>query len=213
MSILDEDDRAEVSELLEDMDESIDVHVFTQDDCEYCEETVALVEDVADLSGAVEMAVHDMDDPLAAELGADHYDGGPVTVITRDDIDGVRYFGIPSGQEFSSFLQDMITVSTGEPDIDDSVLEEVAEIDEPVDITVFVTPTCPHCPGAVQTAHNFAVVNENVTANAVESQEFMELSQEFGVRGVPQINVNGTDGEFTGALPPQQFLQQVKQAL
>ena len=213
MSILDDDDRAEVSELLEDMDEPIDVHVFTQDDCEYCEETVALIEDVADLTDEIEMAVHDMDDPLAAELGADHYDGGPVTVITRDDIDGVRYFGIPSGQEFSAFLQDMISVSTGEPDIDESVLEEVAEIDEPVDITVFVTPTCPHCPGAVQTAHNFAVVNENITANAVESQEFMELSQEFGVRGVPQINVNGSDGEFTGAQPPQQFLEQVKQAL
>lgn len=213
MSILDDDDRAEVSELLADMDEQIDVHVFTQDDCEYCEETVALVEDVADLSDAIEVAVHDMDDPLASELGADNYEGGPVTVLTREDIDGIRYFGIPSGQEFSAFLQDMITVSTGEPDIDESVLEEVAEIDEPVEITVFVTPTCPHCPGAVRTAHNFAVVNENVEANAVESQEFMEVSQEFGVRGVPQINVNGTDGEFTGALPPQQFLQQVKQAL
>jgi len=89
----------------------------------------------------------------------------------------------------------------------------LAGIDEPVEITVFVTPTCPHCPRAVQTAHSLAIENEHVEANSVESQEFMELSQEFGVRGVPQINVNGTDGEFTGALPPHQFVQQVKQAL
>jgi protein-disulfide isomerase len=41
----------------------------------------------------------------------------------------------------------------------------------------------------------------------------MELSQDFGVRGVPQVNINDEAGEFTGAQPPQQFLEQVKAAL
>ena len=213
MSILDEDDKAEVTQVLEDLADPITVHVFTEDDCQYCDETVALLEDVESLADEVEMEIHDMDDPLAAELGADLYDGGPVTVITREDVTGVRYFGIPSGQEFSAFLQDTIAVSTGDTGLDEGVREELASIDEPVEITVFVTPTCPHCPRAVQTAHSLAIENEHVTANSVESQEFMELSQEFGVRGVPQINVNGKDGEFTGALPPQQFIQQVKEAL
>lgn len=213
MSILDDSDREEVREVLEDMADSIDVHVFTDEECQYCEETVALVGDVMEMTDAAEMAVHDMDDPLAAELGADVYDGGPVTVLTRDTISGVRFFGIPSGQEFSAFLQSMIAVSTGETGLDESMVEEIASIDQPVELTVFVTPTCPHCPGAVQTAHNLAVENEHIEANSVESQEFMDVSQEFGVRGVPQINVNGKEGEFTGALPPQQFLQQVKEAL
>ncbi|QGN08081.1 glutaredoxin [Halorhabdus sp. CBA1104] len=213
MAILDEDDKSDVKEVLEDLADPIDVHVFTDDDCQYCDEAVSLIEDVESLAEEIDLAVHEMDDPLAGELGADQYDGGPVTVITREDISGVRYFGIPSGQEFSSFLQDLVAVSTGETGLDESVREELTAIDEPVEITVFVTPTCPHCPRAVQTAHSLAIENEHVEANSVESQEFMELSQEFGVRGVPQINVNGTDGEFTGALPPQQFLQQVKQAL
>ena len=213
MSILDDDDRAEVQGVLEDLTDPIEVHVFTEDDCQYCDETVALVEDIESLTDKITVETHEMDDPLAEELGADFYDGGPVTVITREDIRGVRYFGIPSGQEFASFLQDLISVSTGETDLSESIKAELAEIDEPVDITVFVTPTCPHCPRAVETAHNFAIENEHIESNMVEAQEFMELSQEYGVRGVPQINVNGTDGEFTGALPPQQFVQQVKEAL
>ncbi|WP_136690094.1 protein disulfide oxidoreductase [Halorhabdus amylolytica] len=213
MSILDEDDRAEVSEMLSDMNEPIDVHVFTEEDCQYCEETVELLADVNSLTDRSDLHVHDMDESVAAEMGADRYDGGPVTVITREDVSGVRYFGIPSGQEFSSFLGDMLAVSTGETQLDESVRTELEEIDDPVEITVFVTPTCPHCPRAVQTAHSLAIENEHVEANSVESQEFMELSEEFGVRGVPQINVNGTDGEFTGALPPAQFVQQIKQAL
>ncbi|MFB6075430.1 MAG: thioredoxin family protein [Haloarculaceae archaeon] len=213
MSILDEDDKAEVRELLGELGDPIELHVFTEDDCQYCDETVTLLEEVASLADEIETAVHDMDDPLAAELGADRYDGGPVTVITREAITGVRYFGIPSGQEFGSFLQDAIAVSTGETGLSEGVRAELAAIDEPVELTVFVTPTCPHCPRAVQTAHSLAIENEHVTANSVESQEFMELSREYGVRGVPQINVNGKDGEFTGALPPQQFVQQIKQAL
>lgn len=213
MSILDEDDKAEIETQLEDLSEPIDVHVFTEDDCQYCDETVRLLEDVQSVAPELTIQVHDMDDSLAAEMGADRYDGAPVTVITREDITGVRYFGIPSGQEFSAFLEDLIAVSTGETDLDESVREELAAIDEPVEITVFVTTTCPHCPRAVQTAHSLAIENEYIEANSIESQEFMELSQEFGVRGVPQINVNGTDGEFTGALPPQQFVQQIKAAL
>ena len=213
MSILDEDDKDEVSSMLANLEAPIDVHVFTEDDCQYCDETVELLEDVDSLSDQTNLHIKDMDDPLATELGADRYDGGPVTVITREGVSGVRYFGIPSGQEFSSFLQDMLAVSTGETELDEATREELATIDDPVEITVFVTPTCPHCPRAVQTAHSLAIENDHVEANSVESQEFMELSQEFGVRGVPQINVNGTDGEFTGALPPQQFVQQVKQAL
>jgi protein-disulfide isomerase len=47
----------------------------------------------------------------------------------------------------------------------------------------------------------------------IEAQEFMDVSQQFGVRGVPQVNINEEAGEFTGAQPPRQFLDQVKQAL
>ena len=58
-----------------------------------------------------------------------------------------------------------------------------------------------------------AIENELIEADAIESQEFMELSQEYGVRGVPQTNVNDDAGQFTGGLPPQQFLDEVLDAL
>jgi glutaredoxin-like protein len=213
MSILDDDDKAEVEQILTDMDESIRMHVFTDDACQYCDETVELLGEVRDQTDKIDLQVHDMDDPLAEELGADKYDGGPATVIERDGVSGVRYFGIPSGQEFSSVLQDAIAVSTGETGLDDSIRQELDAIDEPVELKVFVTPTCPHCPGAVRTAHNFAIENEHIEADMIESQEFMELSQRFGVRGVPQINVNGQDGQFTGNRPPQQFLEEIKDTI
>lgn len=214
MSVLSADDRSQVNELLSSLEETVTVHVFTEDNCQYCEETLDLYEDVEGESDDVDIETHDMDDPLAEELGATKYDGAPVTVITRDGVTGVRYFGIPSGQEFSAFLQGLIAVAQGPgaTELPDDVREKVQNIDQPVNIKVFVTPTCPHCPRAVQVAHQMAIENDQITADGIESQEFMELSQEYGVRGVPQINVND-DGQFTGGLPPEQFVDEVLSAL
>jgi hypothetical protein len=39
--------------------------------------------------------------------------------------------------------------SAGTNDIPDDLRAKIVAIDKPVDIKVFVTPTCPYCPGTV----------------------------------------------------------------
>ena len=213
MAILSDENRDDVREVFEDMDREVTAHVFTDGDCEYCDETVELNEELEGLTDFYTVEVHEMDSEAAEEWNATKYDQAPVTILTDGEIRGVRYFGIPSGQEFGAYVRDIVAVSTGESGLDENLKAELAEIDEEVNIKVFVTLTCPHCPQAVETAHKFAIENPNITSEMVEAQEFMELSQDFGVRGVPQVNINDEAGEFTGAQPPQQFLEQVKAAL
>ncbi|MFQ3293509.1 MAG: glutaredoxin-like protein [Halobacteriales archaeon] len=213
MAFISEDDRPDVKEQLDGIEEPVTIHLFTEDDCQYCDETIELNRELAALHEDLTLEQHDLRGETAEKWNADKYDGGPVAILSRDGNSNVRYFGIPSGHEFPSYLEDIVEVSTGETTLDEDLVSELEEIDEEVDITVFVTPTCPHCPRAVRTAHSFAMANDNITGEMVESQEFMELSQEFGVRSVPQINVNGEAQQFTGALPPEQFLEQVKSAL
>jgi glutaredoxin-like protein len=212
MSLLSDDDRTEVKKILDELEDEVTIKLFT-DDCETCDQTIELNEELEGLSEKISVESYDLDSPEAEEYDADRHGAGPVAILVSRDVSGVQYFGIPSGQEFSSYLQDLIAVSTGETDLDPDLREQVRAIDEPVNIKVFVTPTCPHCPRAVMTAHQFAIENPNITAEMVEAQEFMELSQEFGVRGVPQVNINDHDGQFTGAQPPQQFFQEVQNAL
>ncbi|MEF8781298.1 MAG: thioredoxin family protein [Haloferacaceae archaeon] len=212
MSLLTDENKRQIGELLERMQDPVTIHVFT-DDCETCEESLSFNREMAGTSDLLLVEEHDLDGEAAEEYGAAKYDHGPVQVLEGDGVSGVKYFGIPTGQEINSYISDIVEISTGDPELPDDVVEAIREIDEPVELTVFVTPTCPHCPGAVQTAHRFAMLNENVTGEMVQSQEFMEVAQEYGVRGVPQINVNGRDGEFKGNLPPQQFLSEVQSAL
>jgi thioredoxin-like negative regulator of GroEL len=57
----------------------------------------------------------------------------------------------------------------------------------------------------VSLANRLAMASPHVRALTVEANEFPELSQRFGVQGVPRTVVNRA-GAFVGALPEQQFV-------
>lgn len=57
-----------------------------------------------------------------------------------------------------------------------------------------------------------AVESERVTADVIEATEFPDLARRYGVRGVPKIVINETT-EFVGALPEEQYVDQVRSAV
>jgi thioredoxin-like negative regulator of GroEL len=58
----------------------------------------------------------------------------------------------------------------------------------------------------VSLANRMAMASDRVRALTVEANEFPELSQRFGVQGVPRTVVNRS-GAFVGALPEAQFVE------
>ena len=120
-------------------------------------------------------------------------------------------YGIPSGYEFGSLIEDMKNVSNGEVEVSSKAMEIINKIDKPVSIKVYVTPTCPYCPKAVGTAHKFAILNKNITGEMIESMEFEQEAEEVGVSSVPHIVING-EVQFVGAYPDDQFAEYVMEA-
>jgi glutaredoxin len=78
---------------------------------------------------------------------------------------------------------------------------------------VFVTPTCPYCPQAVVLAHRMALESPMVQAEMVEAMEFPELSDRYGVSGVPHTTINAGAGNVIGAAPENHLLQEIQRAL
>jgi glutaredoxin-like protein len=145
----------------------------------------------------------------AREYGVTHI---PAVVILRDTSDTrMRFFGAPSGYEFMSLVE-AITLAGG----DDSGLTETSKkliaehVSAALEIQVFVTPTCPHCPRAVTLAHRMAVEHPQIRATCVEATEFMDLTRQYNVTGVPKTIVNGTI-EILGAVPEDAFVRAVLQ--
>ena len=134
----------------------------------------------------------------------------PTIVLLKGDQDTrIRFLGAPAGYEFMSLIEAVILAGTSDSGLTPDSRALVAEhVTEPLNIQVFVTPTCPHCPRAVTLAHRLAVESPLITASCVEATEFMDLSRKFRVTGVPKTIVNGTI-EILGALPEDQFVRTV----
>ena len=121
--------------------------------------------------------------------------------------------GLPSGHEFSTLLSSLVMVSTGDHKLPAEVVDYLKDIKDPLDLKVFITPTCPYCPSAVFLAHRMAMISQNITGAMVESMEFPELSQKFGVSGVPHTIINDQQGGFVGAHPELSALTEIKKVL
>jgi len=212
--ISDEDKKYLKDEFEKKLSNDVNIVVFKVDDksrCPYCKETVQIMDEVSALSDKISLEVYDADTDKdkVEEFKVDKF---PATIIMGEKDHGARYYGIPSGYEFSSVIEDIMEVSEGHAKLQPATLKKLALIDKPVRIQVFVTPSCPYCPRAVRTAHQFAFVNEYITGDMIEATEFPELSEKYGVMSVPKIVINDKV-EFVGAYPEPNYVAEVLKAV
>ncbi len=202
-------------EFEEKLDKEVKILFFKGEPCEYCKEIGEIVNTVAELSsGKVKVEEYDFD--KEKELVEKYkLEMQPALVMISEHFPkgNIRFYGIPSGYEFATLIEDILMLSTGKVDLPEDIKEEVKKIDKPVKMQIFITPTCPYCPRAVLVAHQFAALNENITSDMVEAIEFPEISDKYQVSAVPKNVINDGKVMFEGAAPPQYFLQKVKEAL
>jgi len=215
---LNEDITTQVKEVLGQLQEPVEVLFFgTKQDCDFCAETLQLVEEVVDLSDKLGLMVYDLEenDVLAKQYKVDKTPGLVIAGMDGEQVldYGVRLAGIPSGHEFSSLIQDLILVSGRDSGLNPQTREFLGELEKPVLLQVFITPTCGYCPGAVVLAHQMAMESPMVEAEMVEATEFPELSQRFGVSGVPHTIINEGAGTVVGALPEENLLAEIIRAV
>lgn len=190
--------------------------MFTQSiECQFCAETRQIVEEIAGLSDDVTAEIFNfVTDKAVAELY--NIDKIPAIAVVRvedgEDRDyGIRFYGIPSGYEFTSVVEDIFDVSKGESGLQPRSKEAVAGLTEPVHFQVFVTPTCPYCPQAVRLAHRFAIESDLITADMVEAVEFPHLANKYSVYGVPRTVIGETVHQ-EGAVPEPLLLAKLLEA-
>ncbi len=207
------DDAEKVKEILSKLPRKVKIAYFTQElECQFCRETHQLMKELQELSeGNIELNVYNF---ITDKEQVEKYkiDKIPAIALKAGDKDyGIRYYGIPSGYEFSSILEDIQEVAKGEPSVSQDTAKKIQKITQPLRLQVFVTPTCPYCPGVVLMAHKLAMLNDNITADMVEATEFPHLAMKYHVQGVPRT-VIGEEHAIEGALPEPHFVEKVLDA-
>ena len=211
---LDDQIKAELSKQLSVLTKNVKLIMFTQElECQYCRETKQILTELSEVSDKISLEVKNFinDKTDAEKLGVDKI---PATVVVDENGKdyGIKFYGIPSGYEFASLLEDIKLLGTGITGFDPQTENEIKNLDSDVHMQVFVTPTCPYCPQAVITAHKFAYLNDRVKSDMIESTEFPHLSNKYNVRGVPRTVIN-ENTFIEGAAPEQMVFDKVKEAL
>ncbi len=187
------------------------------EDCEYCPQIEQLLTEVAGRSSLISLEVHDFksDSRLAATY---RIEKAPGFILAGEEggkaVDyGIRFYGIPSGHEFTTLINDILFVSQRDSGLSDATKAYLAGLKKPLHLEVFVTPTCPYCPRAVVLAHQLAFESALVTADMVEAVEFPELSARYGVSGVPQTTMNYGAASVVGLHPETELLDEIRRVL
>jgi len=208
---MDEKTREQLTELFNQMEGDVTLHVFTSEGCAYCEEA----EQIADILGGisdklrVEKWRHEEAPDKARELGVDKY---PAMVIQGKEAARCRYYGLPVGYEFSVLVDTIVDAASGEPSVSEEALKIISSVSSPVHIQVFVSPTCPYSPISARTAFKFALLNRNISSDVIEATEFPELVKKYQIRAVPKIVINEVV-QFEGAGPEEDFAKKVLEAV
>jgi glutaredoxin-like protein len=213
MSLLKREDREFLENKFErELESNVRIVLFKEkSDCESCETAEQLIKEVSLTSTRLTKEAYDIDED--AELASRwRVDKVPAILLFGEKEYGVRFFGLPSGYEFSTFIEDIVDVSRNTSRLTPKTKEVVKKIDRPIHIQVFVTPSCPYCPRVVRLAHQFAIENTLITGDMIEALEFQELSNRYNVLAVPKTIINDQIF-FEGAIPETLFLQQVLKAL
>jgi glutaredoxin-like protein len=216
MALIDEKTKGQLRErLAESLSGTVEIRLYRRPDtsrlilpggmgCQTCEAAEELARALAEAAPEkVQLTVIDVTlEPSDVE------EVPTLTVAAAGESPRITFEGLPSGYEFATLL-DAVERASGVGDgLAAEHLDRLAGLEDQVEVMVFVTPTCPYCPGAASMANRMALASPRVRSLVVEANEFPELSQRHQVQGVPRTVVNRT-GAFVGVLPEAAFVDAV----
>ena len=180
---------------------------FTQTfGCDTCLPARQVVVQIASLSDQITVEeyniVLDKD-----EVSTYRIERAPAVAVVGDRDLGLRFYGVPGGYEMASIVEAVLLAATGDVSLSPESLAAIAAVDRPIDLKVFVTPTCAFCPQAVSMAYRLAAASDQITASVIEATAYPELVRQYQVTGVPKTVVDD-HLEILGAQPEEVFVRE-----
>ena len=110
-------------------------------DCPTCPQTRQILEELSSLSSMLEVETVDFFNQ-SQEAQKNGVERIPAIVMTKDGAgSNVKYYGMPSGYEFITIIEDLIALSQPRSPLSADTRKKLKLVDQDVHIQVLVTPT------------------------------------------------------------------------
>jgi thioredoxin reductase (NADPH) len=202
---LPEDVRKQLTETFQALKKPVRLELFTQSGVndEFSDYTAKFCADLDRLSDKITYEKFDIPSDRAEELGVT---ASPTLCLNPDDYH-IRFLGAPLGEEGKSFITSIMLVSLGMSGLSEASLALLEPLEEQRLVQVFVSPSCPYCPGQVMHALKSAIARPGqVKAECVEMNENRELTEKHGVGSVPHTIFNEGGHDALGLMPEERFV-------
>ncbi|WP_113927319.1 alkyl hydroperoxide reductase subunit F [Bacillus sp. P14.5] len=178
--LLDADTKAQLAQYLELLEGDILLKVSAGED-ETSRNMLILLDELATMSSHIKVE--------HAEL-----ERTPSFSVNRIGEDtGVTFAGIPLGHEFTSLILALLQVSGRAPKVDESVLEQVKNLNGQYHFESYISLSCHNCPDVVQALNLMSIFNEGVTHTMIDGAAFKEEVESKEVMAVPTVFLNGEE--------------------
>jgi thioredoxin reductase (NADPH) len=130
---------------------------------------------------------YNLDHELARKWNVEH---SPTLVFDPDNFN-IRWLGAPLGEEGRIFLEALILIGSRDSNLSEQSLQVIQKIDQPRDVKVFVSATCPYCPQQALNTLKAAVEKPDlISLEIIDIQANPELATQYSAQSVPQTYAN-----------------------
>ncbi len=212
--IIDEESRKFLEEKFSILDDNVEIKIYydpkDSNVKDYVDFTKNFFKEIEEINSKIKVTM------VETEVGSKTNTGvtirtNPSVTIGEEKGYKILFSGAPLGYEASQIVETIVMVSTGNHEFDNNIENELSSLSKDVNIKVFVTPTCPYCPGAAYLANRIAVASKGkVLSEVIEANENPNLAIQWGIESVPTQIINDSEVSKTiGLQNENDFVNQV----
>jgi len=181
--------------------------------CMSCDGTMSLLDQLEEFSNGKlkveELSIDkDKDKDIAEKYGVERIP--TILFIDKDDKEVIRYLGNPLGAETAPFIQSLVYFSGVRSFYDDAIISNLKNMPRSR-LKLFLTLTCPYCPGVVPIVNLFAILSRGkIKVEIIDIDVNNDLAIKYNVQGVPHVMIN-EDQHIYGVFTPQDLLEKITQ--
>lgn len=122
---------------------------------------------------------------------------------------GIRYFSIPGGHEFSSFVVALYNAAGPGQEITKELENRIRGLQGEHTLQVMTTLSCNNCPDVVMGTQKIAALSPNVEAEMYDIAKFPDIRERYKIMAVPCLVVDN-DQVFFGRRGMEEILELVE---
>ena len=190
-ALISEELKGQIATLLSKMTQKVTLKAVLDYDNEKSMEMGSFLKVIASCSDLLDIEFYEKgeDVKLEEELHTEYL---PVVGLYDEVYKGVCFHGTPGGKEINSFLAAICNLGGIGTPLEKRLLKNIAYIKNHLNVKVFVSLACHHCPHVVAACQKIAFANEDVQIEMYDANLYPELVEKYNIQRVPMTVVNDT---------------------